>query len=47
MAKSQDFLNKTPRTPNGQFSKLSMYMEAQAREMAKNMAQKMVNDILS
>ena len=30
LARSQEFLNKTSRTPNGQFSKVSMYMEAKA-----------------
>ena len=35
LARSQEFLNKTPRTPNGWFSKVcKMWMEAQAREMA-------------
>ena len=52
LAKSQEFLIENPRTPHGWLSKVSkIYMEAQAREMTKNvakdMAQKMVNDILS
>ena len=47
LARSQEFLNKTPRIPNGYFSKTSMYTKAQARKIAKDMAQQMVNDILS
>ena len=29
LARSQEFLNKTPRTPNGQFTKVSIYTEVQ------------------